>query len=129
MPTGMSTSLSLKMAGLDAPVSSLSGGNAQKVVIGKWLLRDPHLLMLDDPTKGIDVGAKAEFYKLLAQLCDEGKSVLLYSSDDEELIGLCDRVLVMHDGMIRSGAGRRHRSPSPTWSPPASARHAGGRGV
>ncbi|MFL5734742.1 MAG: sugar ABC transporter ATP-binding protein [Chloroflexia bacterium] len=94
--------LNLKMAGLDKEVSSLSGGNAQKVVIGKWLLRNPHLLMLDDPTKGIDVGAKAEFYKLLAQLCDEGKAVLLYSSDDEELIGLCDRVLVMHDGMIRS---------------------------
>jgi ribose transport system ATP-binding protein len=98
----MSTSLNLKMAGLEAPVSSLSGGNAQKVVIGKWLLRNPKLLLLDDPTKGIDVGAKAEFYKLLAQLCEQGKSVLLYSSDDEELIGLCDRVLVMHDGMIRS---------------------------
>jgi ribose transport system ATP-binding protein len=58
--------------------------------------------MLDDPTKGIDVGTKAEFYKLLAQLCDEGKSVLLYSSDDAELIGLSDRVLVMHDGQIRT---------------------------
>jgi ribose transport system ATP-binding protein len=57
-------------------------------------------LMLDDPTKGIDVGAKAEFYKLLTNLCAEGKSVLLYSSDDEELIGLCDRVLVMHDGRV-----------------------------
>jgi ribose transport system ATP-binding protein len=100
--TAMATSLSLRMAGLDAPVSSLSGGNAQKVVIGKWLLRNPRLLMLDDPTKGVDVGTKAEFYRLLAQLCDEGKSVLLYSSDDEELIGLCDRVLVMHDGRIRS---------------------------
>ncbi|HEX8230480.1 MAG TPA: sugar ABC transporter ATP-binding protein [Chloroflexia bacterium] len=100
--TTVSTSLNLKMAGLDAPVSSLSGGNAQKVVIGKWLLRNPRILMLDDPTKGIDVGAKAEFYKLLAQLCDEGKSVLLYSSDDEELIGLSDRVLVMHDGRIRT---------------------------
>jgi ribose transport system ATP-binding protein len=99
---GISMSLSLKMAGLDAPVSSLSGGNAQKVVIGKWLLRNPRILMLDDPTKGIDVGAKAEFYKLLAQLCEEGKSVLLYSSDDEELIGLSDRVLVMHDGKIRT---------------------------
>lgn len=99
---GMGSSLSLKMSGLDAPVSSLSGGNAQKVVIGKWLLRQPRLLMLDDPTKGIDVGAKADFYKLLAQLCDEGKSVLLYSSDDEELIGLCDRVLVIHDGVIRA---------------------------
>ena len=100
--TGVSFSLNLKMAGLEAPVSSLSGGNAQKVVIGKWLLRNPRVLMLDDPTKGIDVGAKAEFYKLLAQLCEEGKSVLLYSSDDEELIGLSDRVLVMHDGKIRS---------------------------
>ncbi|HYP18836.1 MAG TPA: ATP-binding cassette domain-containing protein, partial [Chloroflexia bacterium] len=100
--SGVSVALNLKMAGLDAPVSSLSGGNAQKVVIGKWLLRNPRVLMLDDPTKGIDVGAKAEFYKLLAQLCEEGKSVLLYSSDDEELIGLSDRVLVMHDGKIRS---------------------------
>ncbi|MEA2573668.1 MAG: ribose transport system ATP-binding protein [Chloroflexia bacterium] len=98
--TNISMSLSLKMAGLDAPVSSLSGGNAQKVVIGKWLLRNPRILMLDDPTKGVDVGAKAEFYKLLALLSDEGKSVLLYSSDDEELIGLSDRVLVMHDGRI-----------------------------
>jgi ribose transport system ATP-binding protein len=100
--SGIAASLSLKMAGLDAPVSSLSGGNAQKVVIGKWLMRDPRILMLDDPTKGIDVGAKAEFYKLLARLCEEGKSVLLYSSDDEELIGLSDRVLVMHDGKIRT---------------------------
>ena len=98
----MANALTLKMAGIDAPVSSLSGGNAQKVVIGKWLLRNPQLLMLDDPTKGIDVSAKADFYKLLARLCDEGKSVLLYSSDDEELIGLCDRILVMHDGQIKS---------------------------
>jgi ribose transport system ATP-binding protein len=100
--SAMAATLSLTMSGLDAPVSSLSGGNAQKVVIGKWLLRDPRLLMLDDPTKGVDVGTKAEFYRLLTQLCEEGKSVLLYSSDDEELIGLCDRVLVMHDGKIRS---------------------------
>ena len=99
---GIAERLHVKAAGLDAPVSSLSGGNAQKIVIGKWLLRDAHIVMLDDPTKGIDVGAKAEFYTLLARLCNEGKSVLLYSSDDEELIGLCDRVLVMHDGMIRS---------------------------
>jgi ribose transport system ATP-binding protein len=98
----MSKSLNVMMAGLDEPVSSLSGGNAQKIVIGKWLMRDPSLLMMDDPTKGVDVGTKADFYKLLAQLCDSGKSVLLYSSDDEELIGLCDRVLVMYDGTIRS---------------------------
>jgi len=96
------SSLNLKMAGLDEPVSSLSGGNAQKVVIGKWLMRDPQVLLLDDPTKGVDVGTKAEFYALLTRLSEAGKTVILYSSDDEELIGLCDRVLVIHDGMIRT---------------------------
>jgi ribose transport system ATP-binding protein len=93
-------SLNLKMAGLLEPVSSLSGGNAQKVVIGKWLMRQPDLLLLDDPTKGVDVGTKGEFYALLNQLCDQGKTILFYSSDDEELIGLCDKVYVLHDGLI-----------------------------
>ncbi|ABU58738.1 MULTISPECIES: sugar ABC transporter ATP-binding protein [Roseiflexus] len=96
----IATRLDLKMAGLDAPVSSLSGGNAQKVVIGKWLLRNPRVLLLDDPTKGVDIAAKAEFYRLLSRLCAEGTTVILYSSDDEELIGLSDRVIVMHDGQI-----------------------------
>lgn len=98
--TTMGISLNLKMAGLQEPVSSLSGGNAQKVVIGKWLLRKPQVLLLDDPTKGVDVGTKAEFYSLLTQLCKEGKTILFYSSDDEELLGLCDRVLVLHDGLV-----------------------------
>lgn len=97
------STLNLKMAGLQEPVSSLSGGNAQKVVIGKWLMRDPQVLLLDDPTKGVDVGTKAEFYALLTRLSSEqGKTILLYSSDDEELVGLCDRVLVMYDGSIRT---------------------------
>lgn len=101
--TQVGASLNLKMAGLEEPVSSLSGGNAQKVVIGKWLMRDPQVLLLDDPTKGVDVGTKAEFYALLTRLSsEEGKTIILYSSDDEELIGLCDRVLVMYDGMIRT---------------------------
>jgi ribose transport system ATP-binding protein len=100
--TKVSKSLNMTMAGLDQSVSGLSGGNAQKVVIGKWLLRQPKLLLLDDPTKGVDVGTKAEFYRLLAKLCEEGTAVLFYSSDDEELLGLCDRVLVLHDGMIRT---------------------------
>lgn len=98
----IATHLDLKMAGLDAPVSALSGGNAQKVVIGKWLLRNPRILLLDDPTKGIDIATKAEFYRLLTRLCAEGTTVILYSSDDEELIGLSDRLLVMHDGRISS---------------------------
>jgi ribose transport system ATP-binding protein len=92
--------LSLIMESLDAPVSSLSGGNAQKVVIGKWLLQSPELLLLNDPTKGVDVGAKGEFYNLLTELRQAGTAILFYSSDDEELLGLCDRVLVMYDGRI-----------------------------
>ncbi len=98
----ISKDLSLVMESLDSPVSSLSGGNAQKVVIGKWLMRKPKLLLLDDPTKGVDVGTKAEFYKLLEKLGEQGTAILFYSSDDEELLGLCDRVLVLHDGSIRA---------------------------
>jgi ribose transport system ATP-binding protein len=96
----VSRQLSLKMAGLEAPVSSLSGGNAQKVVIGKWLLRQPKLLLLNDPTKGVDVGSKGEFYQLLTELRRQGTAILLYSSDDEELLGLCDRVIVLQDGRV-----------------------------
>lgn len=94
--------LNVIMASLDAPVSSLSGGNAQKIVIGKWLLRSPRLLLLDDPTKGVDVGAKREFYALLGRLRAQGTAILFHSSDDEELLGLCDRVLVLHDGQTRA---------------------------
>ncbi len=92
--------LNLVMASLDAAVSSLSGGNAQKVVLGKWLLRNPELLLLNDPTKGVDVGTKHELYNLLAELQEEGTAILFYSSDDEELLGLCDRVLVLYEGEI-----------------------------
>jgi ribose transport system ATP-binding protein len=98
--------LSLKTIGLRNPTSSLSGGNAQKVVIGKWLLKAPTVLLLDDPTKGVDVGTKAEFYQLLAELRSQGLGVILYSSDDEELITLCDRVLVMFDGSVVRELGR-----------------------
>lgn len=96
-----SKSLKIIMADINMPVSSLSGGNAQKVVIGKWLQRNPRVLLLNDPTKGVDVGTKSEFYDLLKELCKAGTSILFYSSDDEELVGLCDRVLVMRDGTIR----------------------------
>jgi ribose transport system ATP-binding protein len=97
-----SKSLSIKMESLDMLVSSLSGGNAQKVVIGKWLQRNPSILLLNDPTKGVDIGAKGEFYNLLHQLQEQGASIIFYSSDDEELIHLCDRVLVMYDGRIKT---------------------------
>lgn len=107
----MAGELSLVMEGLDALVSSLSGGNAQKVVIGKWLLRDPRLLLLNDPTKGVDVGTKGEFYQLLERLRRTGTAILFYSTDDDELLGLCDRVLVLHDGRVAaelSGATLNH---------------------
>jgi ribose transport system ATP-binding protein len=94
--------MKIVMAGMDMSVSSLSGGNAQKVVIGKWLQREPQILLLNDPTKGVDVGTKSEFYQLLKDLCNKGTTILFYSSDDEELVGLCDRVLVMRDGNIRT---------------------------
>ncbi len=94
--------LSLVMESLDAPVSSLSGGNAQKVVLGKWLLRNPRVLLLNDPTKGVDVRTKVEFYALLNRLRAAGTAILFYSSDDEELLSLCNRVLVLHDGRIRA---------------------------
>jgi ribose transport system ATP-binding protein len=97
----VSQGLRLKMGSMEHPVSSLSGGNAQKVVLGKWLMRDPKVLLLDDPTKGVDVGAKGEFYKILSDLRQRGVAILLHSSDDEELLGLCDRVLVMRDGAVR----------------------------
>ena len=98
----MARTLQLVSDGLETPVSSLSGGNAQKVVLGKWLLRSPKLLLLNDPTKGVDVGAKGEIYRLLAKLRSAGTAILFYSSDDEELLGLCDRVLVLHDGRVRA---------------------------
>jgi ABC-type sugar transport system ATPase subunit len=85
--------------GLEANGASLSGGNQQKVVIGKWLLTDPKVLILDEPTRGIDVGAKAEIYKILTQLAAQGLSVLMISSELEELLGLSDRI-----GVISSGA-------------------------
>lgn len=99
---GAVADLAIKIASLDEPVSNLSGGNAQKVVIGKWLLREPRLLLLDDPTKGVDVNAKAEFYRLLGDLQKRGTTILFHSSDDAELLGLCQRVLVLHDGEVRA---------------------------
>jgi len=84
----------------DAPVKTLSGGNQQKVVLAKWLLARPRVLLLDEPTRGIDVGAKFEIYQLIHELADDGAGVLVISSELEELIGICDRVLVMRRGEI-----------------------------
>ncbi len=82
-------------------VKTLSGGNQQKVVLAKWLLNEPKVFILDEPTRGIDVGAKHEVYRLINELADRGTGVLLISSEVEELIGMCDRILVMRRGEIR----------------------------
>jgi ribose transport system ATP-binding protein len=91
---------------LSDPVRTLSGGNQQKVVIGKWLLKQPRILLLNDPTRGIDVGTKQELYRLMRELAGTGLGILFYSTDYEELIGMCDRVLVCYGGrLIRELSG------------------------
>lgn len=94
--------LAIRTAGMNAPAGSLSGGNQQKVVIAKWLMRKPRIILLNDPTRGIDVGTKQEMYQLLRKLADSGAAILFYSTDYDELIGCCDRVLVLYDGAIAS---------------------------
>src|SRR6195952_5295816 len=98
--------LRLKASDLDAPVGTLSGGNQQKVVLGKWLATGPKVLIIDEPTRGIDVGAKAEVYRTLAELVSEGMAVLMISSELPEVLGMADRILVMHEGRISAGIAR-----------------------
>ncbi|HET6160583.1 MAG TPA: sugar ABC transporter ATP-binding protein [Dongiaceae bacterium] len=98
--------LAIRTAGTGISVGALSGGNQQKVVIAKWLMIAPRIILLNDPTRGIDVGTKQEIYQLLRRLADNGATILFYSTDYDELIGCCDRVLVMYDGaIIRTLAG------------------------
>jgi ribose transport system ATP-binding protein len=93
--------LGIRTGGLDDPVASLSGGNQQKVVIAKWLMVTPRIILLNDPTRGIDVGTKQEMYQLLRKLADSGAAIVFYSTDYDELIGCCDRVLVLYDGAVK----------------------------
>ncbi len=94
----MATYLAIKTPTLQALVNSLSGGNQQKVVIAKWLMSEPKVLILDEPTRGIDVGAKSEIYKLMNKLAEEGVAIILVSSELPEILGMSDRILVMHEG-------------------------------
>jgi len=90
----------VKTPSLQQPVVNLSGGNQQKVVLGKWLAMEPRVLILDEPTRGIDVGAKAEIYRHIAALADEGLTILMVSSEMEEVLGMSDRVVVMRERRI-----------------------------
>lgn len=96
------TQLAIKVGDLTDPISSLSGGNAQKVIVAKWLLNNPDVILLDDPTKGVDVGAKAEIYQIIRTLAAAGKGIIINSSEDRELVTLCDRILVMYEGKVVS---------------------------
>ena len=92
--------LRIKTDGRKAPVRSLSGGNAQKVVIAKWLATEPDVLILDEPTAGIDIGSKSEIVTLIRNLAKAGKAILVLSSELQELLAACDRILVMSEGRI-----------------------------
>ena len=92
--------LSIKVSDMDSPVHTLSGGNQQKVVLGKMLALNPKVILFDEPTRGIDVESKLEFYHLMLELAADGVAVIMNSSDLMEVIGMCDRVLVMYEGKV-----------------------------
>ena len=98
--------LSIKTAGGQASINSLSGGNQQKCIIARWLLIDPKLLLLDEPTRGIDVGAKAEIYALIRRLAGQGMAILMTSSELPELLTVADRILVLCEGRLTANLTR-----------------------
>jgi len=100
----------IKTPGQSTQIRSLSGGNQQKVIIGRWLLTAPEILLLDEPTRGIDVGAKYEIYQLILDLAKEGKGVIVVSSEMPELLGICDRILVMSNGILAGEVDARSTS-------------------
>ncbi len=92
--------MEIKTPTMDQTIRLLSGGNQQKVLVSRWLLTVPDILILDEPTRGIDVGAKSEIHRLMCQLANEGKAIIMISSELPEVLGMSDRVLVMHNGRI-----------------------------
>ena len=93
-------SLAVKTPSRDQRVGNLSGGNQQKVVLAKWLASDPEILILDEPTRGVDVGAKAEIYKIMNDLAAKGMAIIMISSEMPEIVNMCDRIVVMSEGKI-----------------------------
>src|SRR5699024_1906477 len=93
-------SMNTKTPSIEQETMNLSGGNQQKVVLGKWMFTDPDILILDEPTRGIDVGAKAEIYKIINDLSKMGKSIIMISSELPELLGMCDRIYTLSEGKI-----------------------------
>lgn len=99
--------LGIKTPTIETAAATLSGGNQQKVVVGKWMLQQPKVLIMDEPTRGVDVGAKAEIYELMRKLASDGVAILIVSSDMEEVLGVSDRVAVMHEGAIMGVLDRK----------------------
>ena len=97
----------IKSTSIEVPVSTLSGGNQQKVVLSKWVLSDPDILILDEPTRGIDVGAKFEIYEIIEGLADSGKAIIFISSELPELIGVCDRIYTVSQGVVTANIERK----------------------
>jgi ribose transport system ATP-binding protein len=93
--------LGIKVSAVSQQINSLSGGNQQKAMIAKWLSIHPKIIFMDEPTRGIDVGAKAEIHEMLRQLSNSGIGVVIISSELPEIIGMCDRVIVMQEGSIK----------------------------
>ncbi len=91
-------SLSVASTSIEQEVGNLSGGNQQKILLGKWIFTDPDVLFLDEPTRGVDVGAKYEIYTIINQLVADGKGVVMISSELPELLGMCDRIYIMNEG-------------------------------
>ena len=108
---GMASALRVKTPDLRERIETLSGGNQQKVLLGRWLLLDPKILILDEPTRGVDVGAKAEIHQLIARLVAEGTAVLMISSELPEILALSHRVMVMHEGRVAGILGRDVATP------------------
>jgi len=107
MARGAVGQLNVKTSAIDAPITSLSGGNQQKSIVGRWLLTRPKVLLLDDPTRGIDVGAKAELYRLMHKLCRDGLGIIVTSSELPELLTLSDRILVLSEGHMTGHLSRQ----------------------
>jgi ribose transport system ATP-binding protein len=110
LATTLCSRLNIRAAGIRQMVNLLSGGNQQKVVLAKWLSRTARVLILDEPTRGIDVGAKSEIYGLVDRLARDGLAILMISSDLEEILGMSDRVLVMHEGQLAGELSRQQMS-------------------
>jgi rhamnose transport system ATP-binding protein len=103
--------LEVKTSALDMQATTMSGGNQQKVVIAKWLATEPTLLIIDEPTRGIDVGTKAEVHRLLSDLAGQGLAILMISSELPEVLGMADRVLVVREGEITAELSRSEATP------------------